>query len=89
MLELAQQHSDIKAQILYAVKAEFAQTFVDIARRRTVLAMRRNYGLDLLPIFSDVLQKYGDWSQEDCDRAREDYSIYMKENCIPDFELSS
>jgi glycerol-3-phosphate dehydrogenase len=100
VLELAQQSPelaepiceespDIKAQILYAVKAEFAQTFVDIARRRTVLAMRKNYGLDLLPIFSDVLQKYGNWSQEDCDRATIDYTIYMKENCIPDFELSS
>jgi glycerol-3-phosphate dehydrogenase len=98
ILELAQQHPelaeticeatpDIKAQILYAVKTEFAQTFVDIARRRTVLAMRGNYGLDLLSIFSDVLQKYGNWSREDCDRAVEDYHSYMKENCIPDFDL--
>ena len=79
---------DIKAQIVYAVHSELAHTLVDIARRRTTLAMHGNYGLDLLPALTDTLKHYCGWSQEKCDRACEEYRTYMKENCIPDYQLT-
>ena len=80
---------DIKAQIVYAVRSELAHTLVDIARRRTTLAIHAgNYGLDLLPVLTETLQKYCNWSPEKCDRACEEYRIYMEENCIPDYQLT-
>jgi glycerol-3-phosphate dehydrogenase len=75
---------DIKAQIVYAVTNESAHTLVDILRRRTTLAMNGNYGLDLLPVVTETLQKYCDWDLEQCDRASADYRYYMQHNCIPD-----
>ena len=80
---------DIKAQIVYAVRSEMAHTLVDIARRRTTIAMHAgNYGLDLLPVMTETLNKYCGWSQEKCDRACQEYRIYMEENCIPDYQLT-
>ncbi|PSN78097.1 glycerol-3-phosphate dehydrogenase, partial [filamentous cyanobacterium CCP4] len=43
---------DIQAQIVFAVQAEMAHTFVDILRRRTTVAMHHNYGFDALPVVS-------------------------------------
>ncbi|GAB4553541.1 MAG: glycerol-3-phosphate dehydrogenase [Pleurocapsa sp.] len=77
---------DIKAQIVYAVNSEFAHNLIDIARRRTSLAMKGNYGLDLLPVMTETLQKYCGWSQERCDRAIVEYQTFMKNNCIPDYQ---
>ncbi len=77
---------DIKAQIVYGVKAEFALNLVDLVRRRTAIAMKTNYGLDVLPVLSETLQKYCGWSDRDWDLARTEYITYMKNNCIPDFE---
>ncbi|ARV62984.1 glycerol-3-phosphate dehydrogenase [Nostocales cyanobacterium HT-58-2] len=79
---------DIKAQIVYAVNSELARTLVDITRRRTSLAMLTHYGLDLLPVMTEILGKHCGWSAEDCDRQIEDYRTYIQENCIPDYELS-
>jgi glycerol-3-phosphate dehydrogenase len=78
---------DIKAQIVYAVSNETAHNLVDILRRRTTLAMNGNYGLDLLPVVTETLQKYCDWDLEQCDRASADYRCYMQQNCIPDYQL--
>ncbi|MDJ0715822.1 MAG: glycerol-3-phosphate dehydrogenase [Prochloraceae cyanobacterium] len=81
---------DIKAQIVYAVRSEFAYTLVDIARRRTTLAIHAgNYGLELLPVMTETLKKYCGWTQEKCDRASLEYRTYMEENCIPDYELTT
>lgn len=79
---------DIKAQIVYAVRRESAQTFVDILRRRTTIAMQFNYGLDVLPIVSEVVKTYCGWNQSQCETARQDYHTYMEENCIPDYVLA-
>ena len=79
---------DIKAQIVYAINAEFAHTLVDILRRRTTLAMNGHYGMDLLPVITDVLQKHCGWTPEQCDRACDEYRFYMEHNCIPDYQLS-
>ncbi|ERN40695.1 glycerol-3-phosphate dehydrogenase [Rubidibacter lacunae KORDI 51-2] len=79
---------DIKAQVVYAVRAEFAQTAADIARRRTPIAMEQNYGLDALPVLLDVLQRHCGWSQKRCDRSRTEYINYVVENCIPDYVLA-
>ena len=76
---------DIKAQIVYAVRNEFAHNLVDIACRRTTLAMSGNYGLDLLSVMSATLVQYCDWSAEQCDRACQEYRIYMEENAIPNY----
>jgi glycerol-3-phosphate dehydrogenase len=90
-LELATKISpnlpDIKAQIVYAVREEMAQNLVDIARHRTTLAMNGNYGLDLLPVMSEILNKYCGWSLEKCDRACQEYRTFMAENCIPDYQV--
>ena len=80
---------DIKAQIVYAVRCELAHTLVDIARRRTTLAMHANFGLELLPVLTETLKKYCGWTQEKCDRACQEYRTYMEENCIPDYQLTT
>lgn len=85
--KITNQLPDIKAQLVYAVRSELAQTFVDIGRRRTTLAIKSNYGLDLLPVIADTLKKYCGWTQEKCDRASGEYKTYMEENCIPDYVL--
>ena len=78
---------DIKAQIVYAVNSEFAHNLIDIARRRTTLAMNGNYGLDILPVLNRTLQKYCGWTQESCAHASEEYRAFMEHNCIPDYQL--
>ena len=78
---------DIKAQIVYAVESELAQNLVDILRRRTTLAMNGHYGMDLLSVVTETLQKHCGWTQEKCDRAHADYRFFMEQNCIPDYQL--
>ena len=84
---ISHQLPDIKAQIVYAVRHEFARSLVDIACRRTTLAMSGNYGLDLLPVMNETLAQYCGWSPEKCDRACQEYRLYMEENAIPDYEI--
>jgi glycerol-3-phosphate dehydrogenase len=67
--------------------SEMAHTITDIVRRRTTLAMQANYGLDVLPVISEVLQKYCDRPETRCDRQIEDFYEYMRDNCIPDYQL--
>jgi glycerol-3-phosphate dehydrogenase len=78
---------DIKAQIVYAVTNESAYTLVDILRRRTTLAMNGDYGMNLLPVITNILQQYCGWEQSKCDRACVDYRFYMEHNCIPNYQL--
>ena len=78
---------DIKAQIVYAVESELAHTLVDILRRRTTLAMNGHYGINLLPVVTETLQKHCNWTQEQSDRACADYRFFMEHNCIPDYQL--
>jgi glycerol-3-phosphate dehydrogenase len=77
---------DIKAQVVYAVRHEYAHTLVDIARRRTAIAMEAHYGLDVLTTLIDTLKTYCAWDDYKCATARENYLSYMKNNCIPDFD---
>ncbi|MGK7920606.1 MAG: glycerol-3-phosphate dehydrogenase C-terminal domain-containing protein, partial [Trichodesmium sp.] len=85
--QITSQTRDIKAQIVYAVKSEYAQTLVDITRRRTSLAMKVNYALDLLPLLTDILTRYCGWSQEKCEKEVQYYRQFMEENCIPDYVM--
>jgi glycerol-3-phosphate dehydrogenase len=78
---------DIKAQIVYSIQSELARTYVDICRRRTAVSMRGNYGFDALPVVADVLKRYCGWSEERCDRNLLDYYAYMRDNCIPEYQL--
>jgi glycerol-3-phosphate dehydrogenase len=78
---------DIKAQIVFAVQSEYAYTLLDIARRRTTIAMQGNYGLHLLPVMCEILQKYCGWSEAKCDRQMQEYHTFMRDNCIPDYLL--
>ncbi|MEM8779566.1 MAG: glycerol-3-phosphate dehydrogenase [Cyanobacteria bacterium P01_G01_bin.49] len=77
---------DIKAQVVYAVRHEYAHTLVDIARRRTTIAMKAHYGLEVLPVLIETLKTYCGWDDYKCATAHENYMIYMKNNCIPDFD---
>ncbi|MGF1499911.1 MAG: glycerol-3-phosphate dehydrogenase [Elainellaceae cyanobacterium] len=79
---------DIKAQIVYSVQAEYARTLVDILRRRTSLCMQGNYGLDLLPSVTQVLERYCGWNSDESDRQMRYYRDYMALNCIPDFAIA-
>lgn len=78
---------DIKAQIVYSVQSELARTYLDICRRRTAVSMRGNYGFDALPVLADVLKRYCSWSEAQCDRNLRDYYTFMRDNCIPDYQL--
>lgn len=78
---------DIRAQIVYGVRSEYAYHMADILRRRTTIAMQSCYGLQTLAVLSQVLQQYCGWSAEDCDRQAREYRQYMEENCIPDYAI--
>jgi glycerol-3-phosphate dehydrogenase len=78
---------DIKAQVVMAVKSEFAQTLVDICRHRTLLAMQADYGFAALPAVTETLKDYCGWSQADCDLALHEYRQYIETNCLPDYAL--
>lgn len=80
---------DIKAQIVYAIRSELAHTILDITRRRTTLAMQAHYGLELLPVITELLKKYCGWSEQKCSQQVADYHDYMKKNCIPDYALTA
>ena len=80
---------DIKAQVVYAVRSEMAYTLSDICRRRTMLSLQANYGLDALPAISQTLQAHCGWSAADCERAIARYKTMMAENCIPDYALEA
>ncbi|MBD1876861.1 glycerol-3-phosphate dehydrogenase/oxidase [Nodosilinea sp. FACHB-131] len=78
---------DIQAQIVFAVQAEMAHTFMDILRRRTTVAIHHNYGFEALPVVAQVLQEYCGWSEDMCDRNIRTYHQFMAANCIPDYAL--
>lgn len=80
-------YPDIQAQIVFAVQAEMAQTFVDILRRRTTLSMHRDYGFPALPTVAQVLRHHCGWDEERCDRSIQAYHRFMETNCIPDYAL--
>lgn len=64
-----------------------AQTFGDILRRRTTLAMHRDYGFPALPTVAQVLRTHCGWDEERCDRNIQAYHRFMATNCIPDYAL--
>ncbi|PSN17759.1 glycerol-3-phosphate dehydrogenase, partial [filamentous cyanobacterium CCP5] len=78
---------DIKAQVVFSVQSEMAETFTDILRRRTTIAMHHNYGFDAVPVVADLLRTYCGWSEERCDRNIRSYYRFMEDNCIPDYQL--
>lgn len=78
---------DIKAQVVYAVRSEMAYTLSDICRRRTMLSLQANYGLDALEAISQTLQNHCGWSKADCEAAIARYKTTMADNCIPDYAL--
>ncbi len=80
---------DIKAQVVYAVRSEMAYTLSDICRRRTMLSLQANYGLDALETISQTLQNHCGWSGADCEEAIARYKAMMAENCIPDYALEA
>ncbi len=79
----------IRAEIVHHVKNEFAYSISDILRRRTFLSMDGNYGFDFLPMVSDTLRDYAEWTQAECDASVAEYKEYMRKNCIPDFDLEN
>lgn len=78
---------DVKAQVVFAVRAEMAHTLVDICRRRTALAMLDNYGFDALPVVVQTLIDRCGWSVAEGDRQMREYRAFMEKNCIPDYCL--
>ncbi|BAW97607.1 glycerol-3-phosphate dehydrogenase [[Synechococcus] sp. NIES-970] len=78
---------DIKAQAVYAVRFELAQTLKDICRRRTTLSMLANYGYDALPALVDTLQTHCGWDETEGDRQVAAYKTFIEQNCLPDYCL--
>ncbi len=85
---LSPQRTEIKAQVVYSVKSEFAYCIADILRRRTTIAMQGEYGYDTLEAVIEVLESHCGWTEAECDRALAEYYQYMEQNCIPDYELN-
>ena len=77
---------DIRAQVVYAVQTELAQTLVDIGFRRLLTAHRANYGRDALAPMVETLQQHCGWSEEECDRQLQAYHQYVKNHALPDYE---
>lgn len=83
------QHPAIRAQIVYAVKSEYAEMITDIVHRRTMLAMYTNYGFDILPVLRETLKQYCGWSDDRTAKAIAQFQTFMRENCIPDYALAA
>lgn len=79
---------DIKAQVVYAVRSEMACTISDICRRRTMMALQSNYGLDGLGVIVQTLQDHCGWSEQKCADSVARYKKLMAENCVPDYAMS-
>jgi glycerol-3-phosphate dehydrogenase len=79
----------IRAEAVFAVQSEMAHTLLDITRRRTILAMQANYGLDVLPALLETLQQHCGWDEAKGQQQVTDYKRFMAENCIPDFALEA
>jgi glycerol-3-phosphate dehydrogenase len=77
----------ILAQIVFAVRSEYAETLIDILHRRTMLAMQTDYGFGILPIVTAVLQQHCDWTVAQSDREIAAYKQFMRDNCIPDYAV--
>ncbi|MGB3298110.1 MAG: glycerol-3-phosphate dehydrogenase/oxidase, partial [Phormidesmis sp.] len=75
---------DIKAQVVYAVRSELALQVADICRRRTMLSIQANYGLDALGAIAQTLQTHCGWSEARCHDSIAHYKKLMANNCIPD-----
>jgi glycerol-3-phosphate dehydrogenase len=80
-------HPGIRAQIVFAVRSEYAKTLVDILYRRTMLVIATDYGLAILPMVVETLQKHCGWEQVQCDRAVKEFQTFMRDHCIPDYAL--
>ena len=79
---------DIKAQVVFAVQAEMAQTLVDILLRRTTLGIDRHYGLESAPAICRILEQQRLWDTDGCQRQIEDYQRYIHSHCMPDWARS-
>lgn len=82
------QGPDIQAQVVYAMQSEFAQTLVDICHRRTTLSMHHRYGFEALPGVISTLQRHCGWSADRRDQSVSSYAAYMRDHCIPDYEIA-
>jgi glycerol-3-phosphate dehydrogenase len=77
----------ILAQIVFAVRSEYAETLIDILHRRTMLAMQTDYGFSILPIVLNTLEQHCNWDTARADREIAAYKQFMRDNCIPDFAV--
>lgn len=86
---IAATQPDIKAQVVFAIRAEMARTMLDITLRRTAMAISSEYGRDVLPGIASVLQTHCGWSQEKCDHDIAAHEQYMRANCMPDYAIET
>jgi glycerol-3-phosphate dehydrogenase len=76
----------ILAQIVFAVRSEYAETLIDILHRRTMLAMQTDYGWGILSIVVNILKQHCGWDTARVDREIAVYKQFMRDNCIPDYD---
>lgn len=84
---LSANHPNIRAEVVFAIRAEMAHTLLDITRRRTILAMNANYGFDVLAQIVDTLQQHCGWDVAKSEQQMQAYTTFMEENCIPDYAI--
>ena len=80
---------DIRAQVVYAIRCEMAQTLVDICCRRTLIAMLANYGFQAIAPIAETLQRHCGWSEAECDRQIQAYHAYIRAKSLPDYAMAS
>ncbi len=61
---LSQYSHDIEAQVIYAVRHEFARTTADVLMRRTGTALRENVGLDAAQRTAELMGQELGWTPE-------------------------
>ncbi|MDT5296397.1 MAG: glycerol-3-phosphate dehydrogenase [Acidobacteriota bacterium] len=68
----------IGAEVVFAFRAELAETLVDCLMRRTMVGLNGQVGLDAVEGAARVAQKFLGWDGERVSREVEDYKRYVE-----------
>ncbi|MBX2861567.1 MAG: glycerol-3-phosphate dehydrogenase/oxidase [Vampirovibrio sp.] len=74
---------DIQAQVIYAVRQEFARTTADVLLRRTGTALRENVGLNAAEITAELIGKELGWTDKKVQQDKEAFIRFVKKRMLP------
>jgi glycerol-3-phosphate dehydrogenase len=72
-------HEVTYAEIIHALRNEFACTLTDVLARRTRIAWSSCQGLDALSMMTSLARRYAGWSQEEAEHQVEQYRDSLAE----------